>query len=196
MKLPVHIVREWVAQNAHVLDLGCGDGTLLALLKTERNITGYGVEIDPNRITACIQKGVNVIEKNLDTDLHSFADNSFDTVIMTETLQAVHYPDQAIDATLRIGKEGIVTFPNFGFWKARWGLMFGGKMPVSKELPYNWYDTPNIHFCTVKDFEQLCRDKGIRIIASHFMDNRGESSALARRWPNLFALTATYRISK
>lgn len=196
MKLPAHIIHQWIKEQAHVLDLGCGDGTLLKHLKTERKVTGYGVEIAPERITACIRNGVNVIEKNLDTDLHSFADNSFDTVIMTETLQAVHYPDKVIDETLRIGKEGIVTFPNFGFWKARYGLLFGGKMPVSKELPHSWYDTPNIHFCTVLDFEQLCKENGIKILASHYMNNHGESSWLARKLPNLFALTATYRITR
>lgn len=196
MSFPVDMVPQWIEANARVLDLGCGDGALLKQLKEQLNVSGYGVEIAPDRITACIKNGVNVIEKNLDTDLHSFGDNSFDTVIMTETLQAVHYPDKVLDETLRIGKEGIVTFPNFGYWKARYGIMFGGKMPVSKELPYSWYDTPNIHFCTVLDFEQLCKDKGIRILDSHFMNNNDQSTWLTRKFANLFALTATYRITK
>ena len=178
MKLPTDIVSQWITENARVLDLGCGDGTLLEQLKLERGILGYGVEIGSEAITRCIQKGVNVIEKNLDTDLPSFQDNSFDTVIMTQTLQAVHYPDKVIDEMLRIGEECIVTFPNFGYWKARTGLSLGGKMPVSKELPYSWYDTPNIHFCTVNDFEELCQAKGITILAKHFMNNTQQNSLL------------------
>ena len=196
MKLPPQIVSQWLQPQAHVLDLGCGDGTLLRQLMDERQASGYGVEIDPGAITACINNGVNVVEKNLDSDLGDFATNSFDTVIMTQTLQAVHYPDKVVDEMLRIGRECIVTFPNFGYWKARAGLALGGKMPVSKELPYNWYDTPNIHFCTISDFEQLCKDKHIKVLNRHFMDNRDTSSKLANCWPNLFALTAVYRISR
>lgn len=196
MKLPADIVSQWIPKGARVLDLGCGDGTLLEQLQQERHVSGYGVEIGAAQITACVAKGINVIEKNLDTDLPSFQDNSFDTVIMTQTLQAVHYPDKVIDEMLRIGNECIVTFPNFGYWKARTGLALGGKMPVSKELPYSWYDTPNIHFCTIRDFENLCRSKGITILAKHFMNNRLESDILCSLLPNLFALTAIYRISR
>ena len=195
MRLPPEL-SHWVAENAHVLDLGCGEGTLLRQLMDERKVSGYGVEINPERIQACIEKQVNVIEKNLDYDLPSFADNSFDTVLLTQTLQAVNKPHKLIDQLLRIGKEGIVTFPNFGHWKTRAALMFGGKMPVSKELPFTWYDTPNIHFCTVEDFEELCTKKGIKILDRYFLNNDDEPSKLSSAKPNLFAQTAFYRITK
>ncbi len=196
MKLPANIVSQWITQSSKVLDLGCGNGTLLRQLMDEQHVTAYGVEIGQQQITECIKNGVNVIEKNLDTDLHTFSTNSFDTVIMTQTLQAVHYPDKVIDEMLRIGKECIVTFPNFAYWKARRGLAIGGKMPVSKELPYSWYDTPNIHFCTVKDFENLCKSKNISILNRHFMNNQNQSTWLSTLNPNFFALTAVYRITK
>lgn len=196
MKLPSHLAQQWVAEERRVLDLGCGDGTLLRQLMDERKATGYGIEINPERINACIAKGVNVLEKDLDKDLCSFSDNSFDTVLLTQTLQAVRKPDVLLDELLRIGSEGIVTFPNFGIWKARVGLAVGGKMPVSKELPHEWYDTPNIHFCTVKDFETLCEDKGITVLDRYFLNNTNKASWLSRTAPNLFAMTAFYRITK
>lgn len=196
MKLPSALVDSWVTENSRVLDLGCGDGTLLRQLTEERKVSGYGVEINPDHINTCIQNGVNVLEKNLDKDLASFATRSFDTVLLTQTLQAVNKPHVVIDELLRIGKEGIVTFPNFGIWKARLALMAGGKMPVSKELPHTWYDTPNIHFCTVEDFENLCAEKGVTILDRYFIDNQKRTSWLSQTLPNLFAMTAFYRITK
>ena len=149
----------------------------------ERKATGYGVEINPERINACIAKGVNILEKDLDKDLCSFADNSFDTILLTQTLQAVREPDVLLDELLRIGSEGIVTFPNFGIWKAHVGLAAGDRMPVSKELPHEWYDTPNIHFCTVKDFEALCEEKGITVLDRYFLNNNNKASWLSVQRP-------------
>ncbi len=146
------IIQQWIRPESEILDLGCGEGELLSYLKTEKNVHGYGLEINPEKLTACIRNGVNVIEQNLDNGLSNFEDQSIDTVVMTQALQAVQRPDELLDEMLRIGKEAIVTFPNFGYWKTRFYLLLKGRMPMSDTLPYNWYDTPNIHMCTFRDF--------------------------------------------
>ena len=180
---------------SRVLDLGCGDGTLLKELVRERDISGYGLEIDPEEINLCIEKGVNVIEQDLDLGLSNFTDNSFDTVIMTQTLQAVRYPDLVLDETLRIGKQCVITFPNFGHWRCRTYLGVRGRMPVSEFMPHSWYDTPNIHFCTINDFEALCREKSIRILDRLVVDERHKQGILGNNLPNLFGVTAVYHLS-
>lgn len=187
----------WFAQGSSVLDLGCGDGTLLAHLIQEKDCFGYGLEIDAGNITSCIQRGVNVIEQDLnDDDLSVFDDGSFDTVVMTQALQAVKRPDFMLDQMLRIGREGIVTFPNFAYWRLRWYLLTKGRMPESKTLPYHWYDTPNIHLCTFRDFEALCADKGIRILQRSVVDDRHEAQWLSRVWPNFFGQVAVYHLTR
>jgi methionine biosynthesis protein MetW len=190
-----HILR-WIEPRARVLDLGCGDGEFLARLRDERDVRGTGIEIDPAAITTAIGRGLDIIEQDLDGGLHNFPDQSFDVVVMAHALQAVHFPDQVLEEMLRIGREGIVTFPNFGQWRCRVHLLSRGRMPVSRFLPYNWYDTPNIHFCTVRDFETLCLDRGIRILGRYMVGAGAGPSRLARRWPNLFATTAIYHISR
>ncbi len=196
MRFDLTLIQSWVERGARVLDLGCGDGTLLAALRDNRNSDGLGVEIDADDITSCIARGISVIEQDLNDDLGNFQDGSFDVVVMTLALQALRYPHRVLDEMLRIGKSGIVTFPNFGHWRARLYLISRGRMPVSKFLPYTWYDTPNIHFCTVKDFEALCVERGIAIL-DHAMIGGGNSQGwLARLWPNLFAVTAVYHISR
>lgn len=196
MRLPAELVQAWIKPKERVLDLGCGDGTLLRQLIDDKDVLGYGIEIDPHAISQCISGGINVVEQDLDKGLGNFTDDSFDTVVMTQTLQAVHYPHLIIDEMLRIGKVGIVVFPNFGHWRCRLYLGTRGKMPVSKFLPYQWYDTPNIHFCTVDDFENLCRQKNVDIINRHFLNAQGKSTYGTRQRPNLFGFTAIYRISK
>jgi methionine biosynthesis protein MetW len=196
MQLPPEVINSWIQPNSRILDLGCGDGALLEQLINEKKVSGYGLEIDPTQITQCIARGVNVIEQNLDKGLGNFSDNSFDTVVMTQTLQAVHYPDKVLDEMLRIGKECLVSFPNFGYWRTRLYLLTNGKMPVSNFMPYNWYDTPNIHFCTVNDFEALCQQKDIRILSRRVLNHNNEATTLGVNWPNLFGATAIYRISK
>ena len=190
-----HILR-WIEPGSRVLDLGCGDGDFLQLLEQERQVRGLGLEIDAGNITQCVARGLNIIEQNMDEGLSNFPDQSFDTVVMAHALQAVQYPDKVLDEMLRIGRQGIVTFPNFGHWRCRLYLGTRGKMPVSKFLPHTWYDTPNIHFCTVQDFENLCADKGIKILSRDTVGNTDRRPLLARAWPNLFSLTAIYRISR
>jgi methionine biosynthesis protein MetW len=179
-----------------VLDLGCGDGEFLAMLERERQVQGLGLEIDSANITAALSRGLDIIEQNLDEGLANFCDNSFDVVVMAHALQAVRYPHRVIDEMLRIGQAGIVTFPNFGHWRCRLYLGMRGRMPVSKFMPYAWYDTPNIHFCTVRDFERLCSERAIRILRRDMIGRLGSGTGLAGAWPNLFATTAIYHITR
>ncbi len=181
MRADLKLIEPWVRPGTHVLDLGCGDGTLLAHLHEKKNVQGYGIEIDEAQITRCIEKGVNVIEHNLDSKgLKSFADQQFDTVIMTQALQAVRQPDVMLEEMLRLGQQGIVTFPNFGYWRCRQYLLWHGKMPMSKTLPHTWYNTPNIHLCTFKDFEALCKKKGIKILNRTVVDSDFSQSRFAK----------------
>ena len=195
MRIDFEILKSWVPEGSRVLDLACGDGMLLHSLITDRNASGYGLENDPESIKQCIQKGVNVIEKELVSDLNGFADNSFDLVIMTQAIQAMKYPDVILEEMLRVGRECIVTFPNFGNLRARTHLAFLGKMPVTKKLPYHWYDTPNIHFCTIADFQELCATKGYRLLNNAMLSESFPSMQLKSTWPNLFAETAMYHLS-
>lgn len=192
----LEIIQQWIKPNTQVLDLGCGEGNLLRYLKEHKNVRGYGVEVTPEKITACINNGVNVIEQNLDEGLDNFTDKSIDTVIMTLALQAVKRPDLLLDEMLRIGNEAIVTFPNFGYWKTRLYLMLKGRMPMSDTLPYQWYDTPNIHMCTFSDFEILCREKGIRIINKTVMDDELKEKASINLWPSMLGEIALYHITR
>ena len=197
MRADLKLIEPWVRSGTHVLDLGCGDGTLLAHLHDKKNVQGYGIEIDEAQITLCIEKGVNVIQHDLDfKGLKTFADQQFDTVIMTQALQAVRQPDVMLEEMLRLGQQGIVTFPNFGYWRCRQYLLWHGKMPMSKTLPYTWYNTPNIHLCTFKDFEALCKKKGIKILNRTVVDSDFSQSRFAKMWPNLFAEFAVYRITR
>ncbi|WIO74148.1 methionine biosynthesis protein MetW [Porticoccaceae bacterium LTM1] len=196
MRFDHDILTQWIAPQSRVLDLGCGDGSLLSHLKTERQIEGYGLEIDHDAITACIENGVNVVETDLNKGLKNFSDGSFDTVVMTQALQVMRYPHMVLEEMLRVGNECIVTFPNFANWRARFYLMFHGKMPVTKQLSWQWYDTPNIHFCTITDFENLCRDMDIRIMDRVIVAERNPDRQLKGLWPNLFGDTAIYHLSK
>lgn len=196
MRLDLQVIPKWIVAHSRVLDLGCGDGKLLQTLQHQKNVNGLGIEIDPDYINQCIANGVNVVEQDLNKGLKNFKDNSFDTVLMTHALQTLRYPHRVIDEMLRIGKQCVVTFPNFGHWRCRWYLGQHGRMPVSKFMPYNWYDTPNIHFCTVKDFEALCAQKHIKILDSTVIGHGSQQSLFEKRWPNLFGVTAVYHITK
>jgi methionine biosynthesis protein MetW len=196
MRIDLDILQNWIAPQSRVLDLGCGSGSLLSKLVAEKNITGYGIEIDQEKITRCIERRVNVIEQDLDAGLKNFADGSFDTVVMSQTLQAVRYPHLVLDEMLRVGRECIVSFPNFGHWRSRFYLALRGHMPVSEFMPYTWYDTPNIHFCTVDDFEDFCRERNIRILNRRYVTGGRDDNALSVRWPNMLAETAVYRLAR
>jgi methionine biosynthesis protein MetW len=190
-------VVRWIKPNSRVLDLGCGSGTLLSILTEQKNIQGLGLEIDPDNILQCVSRGLSVVEHDLNKGLSRFDDASFDTVIMTQTLQAIERPDLILDEMLRLGKDCIVTFPNFGHWQPRSYLLFKGRMPVSDYLPYSWYDSPNIHFFTVNDFETLLTDKGYRILNKRMVaQKKGVQTQLCQFWPNLFAETAVYHLAK
>ena len=196
MRPDLEIIQKWIEPESRVLDLGCGDGTLLTLLKETKRVESIGLEIDAANIQQCIKNGVNVIEQNLDTGLSYFETDSFDTVVLTQTLQALSSPDELIDEMLRIGKRGIVTFPNFGNWRSRIYLASKGRMPVSKFMPYQWYDTPNIHFCTVRDFDELCANKGIEVLTRMVVDSKHKRGWGVGILPNLFGETAIYHLTR
>lgn len=184
-------IAAWVQPGARVLDLGCGDGSLLRYLRDARNIRGYGVEIDDANVLRCLNNGVNVIQSNLESGLSGFESGSFDYVILSQTLQAMKHTEGIVREMLRVSKEGIVSFPNFGYWKNRLQVAFG-HMPVSETLPYQWFDTPNIHLCTLGDFEAFCRQHGVHILERRVM-NGDHQVSLA---PNLLGMLAFYRFER
>jgi methionine biosynthesis protein MetW len=181
----------WVSMGSSVLDLGCGDGSLLRYLRNSRRVTGYGVEIDNDRITACVKNGVNVIQTDLERGLSEFESRSFDYVVLSQTLQAVKNSERIIRDMLRVGREGIVTFPNFGYWVNRWHVITG-HMPVSDNLPFEWFDTPNVHLCTIADFESFCATHGVKIVERKVL-TRGRPVTLL---PNLLGALAVYRFQR
>jgi len=166
MKKEFQIISELIENNKRVLDVGCGDGTLMKHLKNNKNIDTRGLEISKNNVQLCISKGLSVIEGNAERDLQQFPDLSFDYAILSQTLQAFYNPEKVIDDLLRVAKKAIVTIPNFGFWKVRLHLFFQGTMPVTKHLPNEWYNTPNLHMCTIKDFVNFCTQKKINLFKS------------------------------
>ncbi|MDH4286285.1 MAG: methionine biosynthesis protein MetW [Gallionella sp.] len=184
-------IAAWIPKGASVLDLGCGDGSLLRYLKETRAVRGYGVEISDADLVSCIANGVNVIQNDLDSGLSDFEDGSFDFVMLSQTLQATRHTEPLIREMLRVGREGIVSFPNFGYWKNRLSVLFGN-MPVSRELPYQWYNTPNVHLCTLQDFENFCRTYNVTVLERRVMTGENEVNLL----PNLLGSTAVYRFQR
>jgi methionine biosynthesis protein MetW len=185
-------IAAWVRPAASVLDLGCGDGVLLRHLADTRGVRGYGVENDDDRVIASVANGVNVIQADLDRGLWGFEDNSFDYVLLSLTLQAVRHTEAVVMEMLRVGREAIVTFPNFGHWHTRWQVAARGRMPVSDTLPYQWYDTPNVHLCTISDFERFCADHGIHILERLVLAGGRPVGFL----PNLRGSLAVFRFEK
>jgi len=194
LRTDLALLSEWIEEDSQILDLGCGDGTLLAYLRDTRKATGYGIEIDDDNIARCLAEKVNVIHTDLNDGLSDFANHSFDYVVMTQALQTVRRPDKVLLEMLRVGREGIVTFPNFGHWRVRFSISLSGVMPKSRALPNEWYDTENIHLCTVKDFERLCLRKGIEILQRAVVDTDHRPTFLMQLMPNLFGEIALYRL--
>ena len=163
MKKEFKVIADLLPNNTRVLDVGCGDGSLMNLLVKEKNIEVRGLELEKQNVQECIYKGLPVIQGNAETELHQFPDQSFDYVILSQTLQAFYNPDQVLKELLRIGKSVIVSIPNFGYWRVRTSLLFFGKMPITKSLPNFWYNTPNLHMCSIKDLFNFCENKNIKI---------------------------------
>lgn len=181
----------WIAPQTRVLDLGCGDGELLAHLAAQKQVTGYGVEIDMDGVIGCVARGVSVVQRDLESGLAGFEAGSFDYVVLSLTIQSMKRIELIIEEMLRVGQTGIVTFPNFGYWENRWQLALG-RMPVSETIPYQWYDTPNIHLCTINDFEALLTAHGARI-TSQLVMHQGRRITFM---PNLLGSLALVRFEK
>lgn len=177
-----------IEENSKVLDLGCGDGTLLKRLIDEKNVKGTGVEINQDNVIQSIKKGLSIIQGNIDEGLADFSDNEMDYVVLNQTLQSTQKPDYVINEMLRVGKKAVVSFPNFAYWRVRAYLFFNGKMPKSKMLPFEWFDTPNIHLLTVRDFFDFCEKRNIQISKSILM-RRGKviNSRLKKVFADIFA---------
>jgi methionine biosynthesis protein MetW len=184
-------IAAWVPPRASVLDLGCGEGLLLKYLKQSREVRGYGIEISDANVLACVKNGVNVIQSDLEAGLAGFDAGSFDYVILSQTLQAMRHTEEIIVEMLRVGRQGIVSFPNFGYWPQRLQIM-RGRMPLSDVLPYQWYNTPNVHLCTLADFEDFCATHGVRILERIAM----QDGRRVRVAPNLRGSVAVYRFEK
>ena len=157
------VIADLLPNNSRVLDVGCGDGSLMNFLLREKNIETRGLELDQNNVQQCLNKGLTVIQGNAETELNQFPEKSFDYVILSQTLQAFYKPDKVLNELLRIGRSVIVSIPNFGYWKVRTSLLFFGKMPITKTLPNSWYNTPNLHMCTIKDLFNFCAENNINI---------------------------------
>lgn len=186
------VIAGWVQPGESVLDLGCGDGSLLRMLINERGARGYGVEIEDANVLAAIRNGVNVIQSDLEAGLAGFVDGAFDHVVLSRTLQTVRHTEKILVDMLRVGREAVVSFPNFGYWKNRMAVM-GGRMPVSEDLPYQWYDTPNMRFFTMLDFEDLCARLHLVVRDRQVLDEKGQ---LVTEEHNFLGSLAVYRLAR
>jgi methionine biosynthesis protein MetW len=186
------VIMKWIAEGSSVLDLGCGDGELLSRLIEEKHVRAQGIELSDEAIHRCVARGLSVFQEDIDAGLSAYPDGSFDYVILNQTFQQVKKPDFVLKEALRVGKEVIVGFPNFLHYRARFQMFFGGKVPVTSSLPYEWYDTPNLHFLSIADFREYCKVRGLRIEDEAFV---GENRTI-RLFPNLFAEIGLFLLSK
>ena len=186
----LQLIYDWIPANSRVLDLGCGNGELLSALVQHKNCSGYGVEIDTEGVLASISRGINVIQADLEQGLQDFDDNSFDIIVLSQTIQAMQNTENILRDLTRVAKQAIVSFPNFGYWQNRLQIGLLGHMPVSERMPYQWYNTPNIHWCTLQDFDQLCAKNHIRVLERSVMTSGKRVNIL----PNLLGSLAFYRI--
>jgi methionine biosynthesis protein MetW len=192
MRLDYRVIADWVRPGASVLDLGCGDGELLSILVTEKGVRANGIEIDEQAIYKCVEKGLSVVHEDIEEGLSGYPDESFDYVIMNGSIQQVKKPDTVFREALRVGKELIVGFPNFSHYSTRLQILFSGKVPITPSLPYQWYDTPNLHFLSISDFRDYCRLRGLKVEASAFLSKDRRVGLL----PNLFADQGLFLLSK
>ena len=189
------IINSWVPENSKVIDFGCGDGSLLKELFENKQVLGYGVEINDIKIEKCIEKGIPVIKLDIDKGLNDFMSSNFDLSIMARSIQCLKNPDLALNRMLELSKRCVVTLPNLGYWRCRINLA-SGKMPITPELPSSWYETENIHLCTIKDFENLCLKENIRIKDKVFINRNGNQGGLSKINPNLFAVEGVYLLER
>jgi methionine biosynthesis protein MetW len=192
------LIAEMVSANARVLDIGCGDGTLLRLLAEKRGVDARGIELSQAGVNSCVAQGLAVIQGDADTDLVHYPDLAFDYAILSQTIQTTYNPRQVLEQLLRIGKRAVVSFPNFGHWRVRAQLLFGGKMPLTDNLPERWYDTPNIHLCTIKDFLGMCEDIGARVERTVALNAYGRKLGVSMPAfaQNLFGEQAVFLLSR
>ena len=187
------IVLDWIPSQSKVIDFGCGDGMLLKILSEQKSIIGYGVENDSDKINACIINGVSVIQQDIDAGIHNYKGMGFDVAVMASSIQCLRKPKDAMKNILKVANECVITLPNFGNWELRLGIL-NGKMPSSAQLPAKWYETKNLHLCTIADFEELCGEESFVIKKKVYLNRKGKSSWLANKLPNLFAAQAVYLI--
>lgn len=198
IRVDLQLIADMIEPGSRVLDIGCGNGSLLAYLGRQKQVDARGIEISTDGVQACVSAGLSVVQGDVETDLKNYPDGAFDYVILSQTLQAMMNPKAMLEQMTRIGKHVIVSVPNFAYWRLRLFIMFKGRMPVSKNLPYEWYDTPNIHFCTVRDFVKLADEMGLTIERSLFLDAAGESRTIGNSvfLANWFGEQAVFLLKK
>ena len=197
VRVDLLLIADMIEPGARVLDVGCGDGALLEHLARTKQVDGRGIELSQAAVKACVNRGLSVIQGDADQDLHDYPTQAFDYIVLSQTLQATHNPKDVLEHMVRIGRSAIVSFPNFGYWRVRWQLMAGGRMPRTDTLAEAWHQTPNIHLCTIRDFLALCRELGISIDQQIFIDRSGKPGRIhASRLANLFADLSLFRLAQ